>query len=129
MTAEALSLRYRFIEKYSPTEDPNHPELITQYRVGIVETQKTESEKPQGAPDRAEISRHTIYTERAAQVGKLGEMSSAVRRYDKFVIKDVANIRSFQAPSFRGPDGLASAPDRPETQGPEPDRRSPAPRV
>ena len=50
-SAEALSVRYRFIERYSPTEDPDHPERITQYRVGLRETQKTEREKQQGAPD------------------------------------------------------------------------------
>jgi hypothetical protein len=102
VTAEALSLRYRFIEKYSLTEDPNHPELITQYRVGIRETQKTEREKSQGAPDRLEISRQTIYTERAARVGKLGEMVSAVRRYDRFQRKDPGAIHPPTPPLFEG---------------------------
>jgi hypothetical protein len=99
-TAEALSLRYRFIEKYSPTEDPNHPELLTQYRVGIEETQKTEREKPQGAPDRAEISRRTFYTERAARVGKLGEVTSAVRRYDSFKRTEPAPLHPPTPPLF-----------------------------
>ena len=67
-------MRYRFIERYSPTEDPNHPELLTQYRVGLRETQKTEREKQQGAPDRIQFSRQTIYTERAAQVEQIGEL-------------------------------------------------------
>jgi hypothetical protein len=102
VTAEALSYRYRFIEKYGLTEEPARPELITQYRVGIRETQKTEREKPQGAPDRAEITRQTIYTERAAQVGKLGEMNSAVRRYDRFQIKDLAVFRPANPPLFEG---------------------------
>ena len=47
-SAEALSVRYRFIERYSLTEEPDHPERITQYRVGLRETQKTEREKQQG---------------------------------------------------------------------------------
>jgi hypothetical protein len=100
--AEALSLRYRFIEKYSPTEDPSRPELITQYRVGVRETQKTDREKPQGAPDRIQISRQTIYTERAAQVGKLGEMLDAVRRYDTFRMKPSASPRPTKTPPFEG---------------------------
>ncbi len=71
-SAEALSLHYRFIERYSVTEDPNHPELLTQYRVGLIETQKTEREKQQGAPDRIQVAHRTIYTERAAEASKTG---------------------------------------------------------
>jgi hypothetical protein len=102
VAAEALSLRYRFIEKYGTAEAPENPDLITQYRVGIIETQKTEREKAQGAPDRAEISRRTIYTERAAQVAK-GELVSAVRRYDRFAIKDATTtVRPAKTPLFEG---------------------------
>ena len=90
VTAEAVSTRYRFVERYSPTDDPNHPEVLTQYQVGIVETQKTETETEQGAPDRAKVTHQTIYTERVAQVGKYGEMSTAVRRYDKFMMKSAS---------------------------------------
>jgi hypothetical protein len=86
---EALSLHYRFIERYSVTEDPNHPELLTQYLVGLRETQKAEREKQQGAPDRFQHTHQTIYTERAAQATKMGELTSAVRRYDKFRLRGV----------------------------------------
>ena len=88
-SAEALSLHYRFIERYSATEDPNHPELLTQYRVGLRETQKAEREKQQGAPDRFQHTHQTIYTERTAQATKMGELTSAVRRYDKFRLRGV----------------------------------------
>ena len=43
--------RYRFLERYSATDDPTKPELLTQYRVGFRETVKVTREKPQGAPD------------------------------------------------------------------------------
>ena len=48
VTAEALSMRYNFTERYSPTDVPSHPEVLTQYQVGIVETTKTETEREQG---------------------------------------------------------------------------------
>ncbi len=101
-SAEALSVRYRFIERYSPTEDPDHPERITQYQVGLRETQKAEREKQQGAPIRSQIAWQTIYTERAAQVGKMGELTSAVRRYDRFQMKEIATVRAPKVPLFEG---------------------------
>jgi hypothetical protein len=99
---EALSVRYRFIEKYTVKPDPDHPELLSQYRVGMLETQKTEREKPQGAPERFQFSRLTKYTEAPAQVGKLGEVIAAIRRYDTFRIKDVSSTRSPKKPLFEG---------------------------
>src|SRR5439155_16535965 len=35
---QALSLHYRFIERYSAQEDPSKPEALTQYRVGSRDT-------------------------------------------------------------------------------------------
>jgi hypothetical protein len=101
-SAEALSVRYRFSERYSTTEAPDHPERITQYRVGVHETQKNEREKQQGAPDRSQIEWRTIYTERAAQVNKLGGLTSVVRRYDRFQVKETATARSPKIPPFEG---------------------------
>jgi hypothetical protein len=101
-TAADLSVRYRFLERYSPTEVPDQPERITQYQVGLRETQKAEREKQQGAPIRSQIAWQTIYTERAAQVGKMGELTSAVRRYDRFQMKDVATARAPKVPLFEG---------------------------
>jgi hypothetical protein len=101
-SAEDLSMRYRFIERYSTTEDPDHPERITQYRVGLRETQKAEREKQQGAPIRSQIAWQTIYTERAAQVGKQGELTSAIRRYDRFQMKEMASARAPKVPLFEG---------------------------
>ena len=99
---EALSVRYRFIEKYTVKPDPDHPELLSQYRVGMLETQKAEREKAQGAPERFQFSRLTKYTEAPAQVSKLGEVIATIRRYDTFRIKDVSSTRSPKKPLFEG---------------------------
>jgi hypothetical protein len=101
-SAEALSLHYRFIERYSATENPAHPELLTQYQVGLKETQKTEREKQQGAPDRFQFTHRTVYTERTAGAGKMGELTSAVRRYDRFKVEDVATAQRPKVPFFEG---------------------------
>jgi hypothetical protein len=101
-SAEALSLHYRFIERYSATEDPNHPELLTQYLVGMRETQKEEREKQQGAPDRFQFTHQTVYTERTAQTTKMGEPTIAVRHYDKFRMKGVENAPAPKPPYFEG---------------------------
>jgi hypothetical protein len=101
-SAEALSVKYRFSEKYSIKLDPDRPELLSQYRVGMLETQKTEREKQQGAPERFQFSRLTKYTEAPAQVGKLGEVISAVRRYDTFRIKEMVSTRPPKKPPFEG---------------------------
>ncbi len=100
--AEALSLHYRFIERYSPTVDSKHPELLTQYQVALLETQITEREKQQGAPNRVQFSRRTIYTERAAQVDRLGAVTSAIRRYNKFRMTELAGARAPKVPLFEG---------------------------
>jgi len=84
-SSEALSVRYRFSERYSSKEDPSRRDVITQYQVGVVDTWKKVREKPQGAPDRLETTRRTIYTERAALVNRFGAMTDSVRRYDKVV--------------------------------------------
>ncbi len=46
----ALSTRYKFVERYGIEDDPRLPQLLTQYRVGMLETTKYEVERPQGAP-------------------------------------------------------------------------------
>ncbi len=80
----ALSLRYRFSERYGVVEDMNQPDLIVQYQVGAIETMRIETEKLTGAPDREEVKYRTLYTERPAKVGRLGEVVDTVRRYDSF---------------------------------------------
>ena len=101
VSAEPLSLRYRFTEKYSVTEDPNRPEVLVQYQVGSRETWRRETEKPQVPPDREEQAYHTIYTERPAKVGKLGEVSEAVRHYDSFRVSDARNADARMAGLLR----------------------------
>ena len=76
----------------APTEDPAKPEVITQYRVGVVETRKEVWEKAQGAPEKQQLSQQTIYTERAAKVGRDGEVTDTVRRYDKVRIQQAAPV-------------------------------------
>jgi len=79
-----LSLRYRFIERYGLTEDLGRPDQLVQYQVGTFETIKHEIEQPRGAPARQEITYQTVYTERPAKLGRLGEVTDTVRRYDLF---------------------------------------------
>ncbi len=79
-----MSLRYRFAEKYSLTEDPNRPEQLVQYQVGVTDTRRTEVERPQGAPQQVGFVQRTIYTERPARLGRVGEVTDAVRRYDRY---------------------------------------------
>ncbi len=103
---EALSLHYRFTEHYSPVPDPNHPEFITQYRVGARETTKISLDNPGGAPIRGEIVRHTIYTERVARATRAGDLTDAVRRYDRFFYKDFTAKNDASHPSKGAFQGL-----------------------
>jgi hypothetical protein len=98
-STEALSARYRFSEKYSPNEDPEKPDLVTQYRVGIRFTHKRRWERAQGAPEQSETSRQTIYTERAHQVSRLGELTDAIRRYDYDAVRTRESVKP---PSVQG---------------------------
>ncbi|HZW29537.1 MAG TPA: hypothetical protein VFF52_02455, partial [Isosphaeraceae bacterium] len=100
-STEALSTRYRFLEKYALAPDPAKPELITQYQVGALQTLKTETEKAQGAPDRKEITTRTIYTERPAKVTRLGEVTDTVRHYDSFRIQITPKDLSPNASLFK----------------------------
>jgi len=88
-SSEALSMGYRFSEKYSLNEDPQKPELVSQYQVGMIGTYKTVTEKPQGVLDRSESTSQIIYTERPAKVSKFGEVIVAVRRFDYFSRKPI----------------------------------------
>ncbi len=97
VSPEALSVRYRFSEKYSTEEDPAKPELITQYQVGVVETLKEVWEKAQGAPEKRQSSQQTIYTERAAKV-KDGEITDTVRRYDKVRVQQMPPVPTLNPP-------------------------------
>jgi hypothetical protein len=121
-STEALSVRYRFTERYGRVEDPEKPDVILQYRVGVRDTFKKLAENAQGAPDRSDSSRQTIFTERAAVVGRLGELTDTVRRYDHDIIR---NKQGAKTPSLQGlmiwyhrrpgerPQILGLTPDRP----------------
>src|SRR5271157_4066900 len=84
---QGVSQRYRFLERYSATDDPTRPELLTQYQVGFRETITVTREKPQGAPDQDHVSSQCIYTERVAKLAKGGFVTEVVRHYDKVNFK------------------------------------------
>jgi hypothetical protein len=100
--AQALSSRYRFIEKYGIEDDPTRPELITQYQVGVRRTMKQSREKAQAAPVRTEWSRVCIYTERAAKVNRLGEPTDLMRRYDRVILKSLVPTPPLNPPFLQG---------------------------
>jgi hypothetical protein len=81
---QSLSSRYRFIESYGLHRDLERPESVIEYKVGSIETFRKETEKARGAPERQELEYRTIYTERAALLGRRGEVTDAVRRYETF---------------------------------------------
>ena len=55
---ESLSTPLKFVERYGVEDDPNRPQLLTQYRIGMLETTKYEIEKPQAAPERTSAQPH-----------------------------------------------------------------------
>jgi hypothetical protein len=101
-SSEDLSVRYRFTEKYSLNDDPEKPELVSQYQVAMHGTRKMVTEKPQGAPDRSETSPLIIYTERPAKVSKIGEVTDTVRHYDKFRLTSTTPISPPKPQWFEG---------------------------
>jgi hypothetical protein len=100
--AQALSSRYKFVEKYTTADAPQQPELITQYQVGLRRTVKMSRDKAQSAPERTEWSRTCIYTERAAKVTNLGEPTDLVRRYDKVLLKSLTQTPAPNQPFLQG---------------------------
>jgi hypothetical protein len=86
-STQPLSLRYRFSEKYALAEDRAQPQSLVQYQVGSRETIRIETEKAAGAPNRQEVTYQTIYTERPAKIGRLGDATEMVRRYDAFRVQ------------------------------------------
>lgn len=97
-----LSQRYRFVERYSATDDPTKPELLTQYRVGFRETIKVTREKPQGAPDHDNVSTQCIYTERVTKLAKGATVTEVVRRYDKVNTKTSLDIPQYKTKPLEG---------------------------
>ena len=83
------------------TEDPGRPETIVEYQVGAIETIRVETEQAEGAPDREEVTYRTVYTERPAKVGRLGEVVDAVRRYDKFQVTAARALNAGMSSMFR----------------------------
>ena len=96
-----VSLRYRFLERYSASDDPTRPELLTQYQVGIRETVKITLEKPQGAPDLQRSTGLGIYTERVAKLSK-GAVTEVVRNFKKVDFKTTMDIPRYKTPLLQG---------------------------
>ena len=97
-----LSTRYRFLERYSPTEEKPRPELVGQYRVAIRETVREVIENLRGAPDRRETTARIIYTERPARLSDLATVSAAVRRYETFRLPTDPKTKPAAAPPLEG---------------------------
>lgn len=97
-----LSQRYHLLERYSATDDPTRPELLTQYRVGFRETIKVTREKPQGAPDHDTVSTQCIYTERVTKLAKGGIVTEVVRHYDKVNSKTSLEIPKYKTKPLEG---------------------------
>ncbi len=97
-----LSQRFRFLERYSPNEEPPRPELLVQYQVGFRESVKLTREVPQGAPERTEVSSQGIYTERVAKLAKGATVAEVVRRYDKFNIKTTQPMPRYKTKLLEG---------------------------
>src|SRR5208283_3148110 len=97
-----VSQRYRFLERYSATDDPTKPELLTQYQVGFRETIKVTREKPQGAPDQDHASTQCIYTERVAKLAKGTLVTEVVRHYDKVNSKTSLDIPRYKTKPLEG---------------------------
>lgn len=94
--------RYRFLERYSATDDPTKPEFLTQYKVGFRETIKVTREKPQGAPDQDHVSSQCIYTERVAKLAKGALVTEVVRHYDKVNFKTSLDIPRYKTKLLEG---------------------------
>lgn len=96
---QALSLRYKFVERYAAAPEANRPDLLTQYRVGSREKIKMARDKPQGAPELLETTLQTVYTERVVRSRPNGSASDVVRRYDQAQLSTtVPSVRQYQNP-------------------------------
>jgi len=98
--AQPLSLRYRFIERYSDKSDPDNPSLLNEYHVGSREKFKFMRERPQGAPERNETTLQTIYTELVTKLDQKRIPTEVVRRYDKSQFTTTLPLPHFQKPGL-----------------------------
>ena len=100
--AQALSSRYKFVEKYGIEDAPDRADRIGQYQVGVRRTVKSSREKAQARPERTEWSRVCIYTERAAKVSRLGEPTDLLRRYDRVILRHQTPTPPLNPPFLQG---------------------------
>ena len=117
-TAESDQTRYRFVERYTVEADPKaiKPGELSQYRVACRDVLRIVTEKPQGTPDRKEMTVQVIYSERPAEVNTSGMVTDSIRRYETLKI---APLPSDAKPGDSRPlDGLTTwYKTRPNTPG------------
>ncbi len=99
-----VSRHYRFIERYSSTEDPTRTDLLVQYQVGFKEKILVTQEKAQGAPGQDQVVSQCIYTERVTKPdkGPTSVVNEVVRRYDKVSSRTSLQIPNFQTKPLEG---------------------------
>ena len=100
--AQPLSLRYHFSERYSDKEDPQKPEVLTQYRVASRDTVSQVTEKPQGC-SRSGREERAVNLHRAGGEGsRKAWLSTVVRRYDLVNFKTTVPIRPVKTKRLEG---------------------------
>lgn len=97
-----LSIRYRFYERYGLIEDLERPDQLLQYKVGTIQKVHREVEQARGAPESLDITYHTIYTERPARLGRFGDVTDTIRRYDWFGIEGMTQADPRSALLLKG---------------------------
>ena len=95
---DALSTRYRLIEKYALSANPATPEVLTQYQVATRETIKMAREQPQGTPMRDERVYQVIYSERPAKITNNNGVTDTVRRYEAFRVQPAQEFQRLKIP-------------------------------
>ncbi len=81
-----LTARYRFYERYTGDDDHTAPGYVASYRTAIIEVVKESLETPKAAPKRTEATRHSIFTERPAELNGVGNVTGVTRTYERFKV-------------------------------------------
>ena len=85
--ANDLTTRYRFYERYVGIDDKAAPGFVASYRAAVIEVQKESVEQIKQAPKRTEITKHSIFSERPAEIDGGGKVTSVSRIYERFKVK------------------------------------------
>ncbi len=101
-----LANRYRFIERYPREDGRDAAGSLGPYRVGLIEVVKDVIDQPQGAPRRSEVTRQSVFIERATEQAGIGGVVGSVRFYERYQTKPADPARTMGASPL---DGLALA--------------------